>query len=355
MHSSEKIKILFLPRYASLRGSSRVRVYDYLPHLEKMGFKCYVLPFPFHLTLWSKIQYFAKALWLSKWVDVVVLQKLVLRESFIDWLKRVNPSLIFDFDDAIYAVPDAYADDKKLQEQYAIRRNRLNYILRKVKGVIVGSRYLYNYASQFASEVYVLPSSCDLKRYTIKNAEGKNNEIVFGWIGSDENLIDFNAVGKVLPKAFKSMPEKNVILKIISSDYASLNKYFPCKDIPLRWQKWEMSREIELLHSFNVGLVPLNDTLRSRGRCGFKAIQYMAVGLPVIASSVGALPEIIEHKETGFLAKTPEDWIEYLMELAKNKELRKKMGLSARLRVEKLYSIQANAPKFAEILNKLKK
>jgi len=342
MRCHQKIKVLFLTRYDRLRGSSRVRVYDYLPHLSRMGFQCRVLPFPKRLTTVSKCHYIIQTFRLAYWADVVVLQKLLLRKRFIDMLRRINPRLIFDFDDALWVSPDIYSHDPKVQAWYKIRTERLHYILSLAKKVITGSHYLANYARQFARNVEVIPSSVDLERYSLKPVLN-TKRIVLGWIGSPENLGDLEVIFPVLRKIAK----EKIMIKIVSSRAPQIT------DIPIQFERWVVDRDIEYLHSFDIGLMPLNDTERNRGRCGFKAVQYMAVGLPVIASNVGAAGEVVVHQETGFIASSKEEWEKYLTLLISDKELRTRLGKAGRKRVETYFSIQANAPKWAEILQEV--
>lgn len=343
MRCHQKIKVLFLTRYDRSRASSRVRVYDYLPYLRRMGFQCRILPFPKRLTNVSKYHYIIQAFRLAHWADVVVLQKLVLRERFIDILRRVNPRLIFDFDDALWAPPDIHSHNPKVLAWRRIQTERLHYILSLAVRVVTGSHYLASYARQFTRQVEVIPSSVDLERYPLKTVSDIKR-VTLGWIGSPENLVDLEAILPILRKIAKC---KKVMIKIVSSRAPQIT------NIPIQFERWVVDHDIEYLHSFDIGLMPLNDTERSRGRCGFKAVQYMAVGLPVIASNVGSAGEVVVHQETGFIASSKEEWEKYLTLLISDKELRSRLGKAGRKRVEAYFSIQANAPKWAEILQEV--
>ena len=346
MRGNKSLRAAFLTRYDRTRGSSRVRVYDYLPYLERIGWECRVLPFPNRLSLRTKAGYLLQSLRLARWADVVVLQKLVLREEFTRLLKGTNRRLIFDFDDAVYTPPDMRSHDRVVQARYRLMTKRLHYILQQVRCVIAGSDYLAHYASQFHPEVYVLPSSVNIDHYALKpNSDREDGPVVLGWIGSPGNLVDFQPIGDALREAFQRL-DGGVVLKVVSTHPPSLN------GVPVLFEPWALEREIEFLHSFDIGLMPLNNTERSRGRCAFKAIQYMAVGLPVIASPVGTALKVVEHGKTGFLAATTEEWVEAIIHLVSDPELRLRMGLAGRARVEERYTIQINAPKFAKILQK---
>jgi glycosyltransferase involved in cell wall biosynthesis len=344
MRGGQRIRVAFLTRYDRSRASSRVRVYDYLPHLQRMGFECRILPFPRRLTTITKVRYLLNALWLARWADVVVLQKLVLREAFVSAVKKANPRIVFDFDDALWAVPDALQQNSFAQIRHQVQTQRLQHIFAHACCVIAGSNYLANYAKNFALRVEVIPSSVDLESYPLKE-NWSENPVVLGWIGSPENLIDFIPILPVLRELVRMADE--LCIKVVSTCPPKWNGF------PFLFEQWKLGQDVTYLHSFDIGLMPLNDTERSRGRCAFKAIQYMAVGLPVVASPIGAASEVIMHGETGFLATSIEEWVEYLSLLVKNKPLRTKMGKAGRARVESLFSIQANAPKLASLLREV--
>ena len=346
MRRHQKIRVAFLTRYNRSRASSRVRVYDYIPHLTNLGLECRAYPLPQNFSsTFTRLHFLIRALWLAHWADVVVLQKMILREEFVNLLKRVNPRVIFDFDDAVWTPPDTLSDDPVVQSRYQVIAKRFHHLLRQVRCVVVGSHYLAQYAKQWTSSVYVVPSSVDLEHYPIK-PPSDGEHVVFGWIGSPENLLDFNPIRGILKRVFQVLNTR-AVLKIVSTQPLYID------GIPMQFERWQLDQDIVFLHSFDIGLMPLSNTERSRGRCGFKAIQYMAVGLPVVASPVGAAVEIIEHEKTGFLAHTEKEWEEALIRLSVDGNLRMRLGKAGRARVERLYSIQANAPKLAAILQEV--
>ncbi|WP_232065306.1 glycosyltransferase [Rhodocytophaga rosea] len=105
---------------------------------------------------------------------------------------------------------------------------------------------------------------------------------------------------------------------------------------------WTKLTEREDLLRMNIGLMPLTDDLWARGKCGFKALQYMALGIPALVSPVGVNTQIIENGKNGFICSTPEEWKEAIIRLRKDVELRAKMGIEARKKIEDTYSVQAN-------------
>lgn len=320
-----------------------MRVYDYLPHLYEMGWRCDVLPFPERLTVTSKLSYVSKALRIAHRADVVVLQKLILREEFLSLLKRVNNRLVFDFDDACYVPPDAAAHDPLTVSRCQLQKRRLHHIFCHVRSVIAGSQYLAQYASQFTPSVHVLPTSIDLVRYPIKPSGTNNAPVVLGWIGSSENLMDFATAHSPLRKALSRL-NGQAVLKVVSTRPLTMD------GVSAQFEPWKLDHDAEFLHGFDIGLMPLQDTERSRGRCGFKAIQYMAVGLPVLASRIGVATEVIVDGQTGLLLSREDEWLEAIERLVGDPSLRRRMGLAGRRRVEQLFSVEKNAEKLTTAL-----
>ena len=115
---------------------------------------------------------------------------------------------------------------------------------------------------------------------------------------------------------------------------------------------WSLDSEISLIQSMDIGIMPLTEDLWSKGKCGYKLIQYMACGLPVIASPVGVNKELVENDVNGFLANSEEDWIKFLDLLIKDPELRSRLGAKGRERVEKNYSVKTHLTRISSILNK---
>ena len=125
--------------------------------------------------------------------------------------------------------------------------------------------------------------------------------------------------------------------------------------IPLEIRSWSEETEINDLQSFDVGIMPLPDEPWERGKCGYKLIQYMACGKPVVASPVGVNKQIVEEKVNGFLATTEDNWINALISLRDDQILRERMGTASRKKVEANYCLQITAPRLAELLHSVRK
>ena len=143
-------------------------------------------------------------------------------------------------------------------------------------------------------------------------------------------------------RIFQAMLKVNSAL--LHSDYYSLILLL---HLPVPWSDKD---EVSQIQSFNVGIMPLDNSSWSKGKCGFKLIQYMACKLPVIATPVGANPKIIDNNVNGFLASNHEEWYQALSTIHNDKKLRRKMGEANRQKVEKMYSLQATSHTYFQLL-----
>ena len=176
----------------------------------------------------------------------------------------------------------------------------------------------------------------------VKTCKFKNNNtFTIGWIGTP-STADYLQL--ILPTLDKITSNKQAIFRVVGSGPINL------PNINHEIIHWTENTEIELLHSFDVGIMPLFDDQWAKGKCGYKLIQYMACKIPVIASPVGINDQIIDHGQNGFLASSQEEWYESFMTLIESPELRDKMGLEGREKVEQKYSLQVTASKFIEII-----
>jgi glycosyltransferase involved in cell wall biosynthesis len=144
------------------------------------------------------------------------------------------------------------------------------------------------------------------------------------------------------------MSKVQVQLRVVGAQFASSGLNVDCRP-------WSEESEVREIQNFDIGIMPLSDSPWERGKCGYKLIQYMACGRPVVSSPVGVNTTIVEHGVNGFLAATPDDWSRYLKVLQENPELRRRMGVKGRRKVEKNYCLAVTAPRLASLLRKAAK
>jgi glycosyltransferase involved in cell wall biosynthesis len=166
--------------------------------------------------------------------------------------------------------------------------------------------------------------------------------VILGWIGSRGTLKYLKEIAPALEALGKRFP--GVKLKIVADDF------FDLEHLPVIKKSWSAADEIADLHSFDIGLMPLTDDVWTLGKCGFKLLQCMAVGLPVVCSPVGANRQIVTDGVEGFWASSHAEWVEKIVALINDASLARAMGRRGREKVLQAYSLQANAPLLIQAL-----
>jgi len=255
-----------------------------------------------------------------------------------EWLiYKAKKPIIFDFDDAIFLENFNPVNNFYRFFKFPSKTKR---IIRMSKAVIVANRFLKEYADKFNKNVYVVPTCIDIEKF---NVPGKNNgRLVIGWIGSPTTAPYLKIIFHVMQRLSWKY---DFIFKIVGA-----GEEISIKGVKVENFAWQLSKEVEDFKSIDIGVYPVPDTLWVYGKAGFKAIQYMSVGAPVVASPVGMIKEIIQDGVNGFLADSDEDWIKKLSRLIEDFQLRQRIGLNGRKSVEKKYSVSINAQEFIDII-----
>lgn len=348
------MKILLLSRYSNLGASSRIRNYQYLPYLKAHGFRITVAPLlddEYLKTLYARrrIDWWRifgsyckrlRHLLTSRSYDLIWIEK-ELFPFTPAWaevlLSRMGIPYVVEYDDAVFHRYDRHSN--KLMR--VLFRSKIDVVMRQSAMVIVGNKYLAKRAqSAGATRVEYVPSVIDLERYTL-TSQHKNGIFTVGWIGAPVTAQYLHLVHSALAEVCQGGKGR---LVLVGSGQIELD------DVPTDIRPWSEETEIEDLQSFDVGIMPLPDEPWERGKCGFKLIQYMACGKPVVASPVGVNEQIVEDEVNGFLAATKEDWVRALSALRDNHDLRERMGRASRKKVEANYCVQVTAPRLAELL-----
>ena len=350
------MKILMLTRYGRPGASSRMRFYQYLPWLEDAGSEVEVLPF-FSDAYVAGLQrgqknrreiimaypQRVKALLNMQLFDLVWIEKEALPwlPGFIERAflpKRIPYAL--DYDDAVFHYYD-------LHRNPFIKRllgGKHPALIRGAALVVAGNDYLADFATQSgARHVEVVPTVIDLDRYPApvqKSVTDPSKPPCVGWIGQRSTASFLT-------------PYKPLFEKLLSGGlvrFAAIGIDASLLDLPMESIPWTDQTEASSIAGFDIGIMPLVDAPFERGKCGYKLIQYMACGLPVVASPVGVNCQIVEHGVNGFLAETPEEWEQALQTLLADADLRNRMGQAGRQKVERDYCIQVTGPKLAKLL-----
>lgn len=245
---------------------------------------------------------------------------------------------VYDYDDAWFHRYDQHPN----RAVRILLGHKIGRLIEQASGVIAGSGYVANYASQFNGNVHIIPTSIDLARYPAAPPPLRSDTpFTIGWIGSPSTTVFLKEVAEPLAE-FLSTHRARVVL--IGPSPASLS-------IPnLTCLPWTEGTEVEEMSRFDVGIMPLTDTPFTRGKCAFKLIQYMGCWKPVIASPVGENVKVVKDGVNGFLANSPSEWIAALHHLYADVTLRQVMGKAGRAKIEREYSLHVTAPRVTEIL-----
>lgn len=323
------LRVLFLILGAHA-PSSRYRVLQYLPYLRGEGIEPVVKVLQGGRTkIWG-------TLWGARHFSMVFVQKKLLRPLERVIIRSGSPRMVFDFDDAII-----YRDSPKGAGLSAGRLRRFKKTVRSCDLVIAGNEYLRGLAEGEGVRVITIPTPIDMQRYTEKG-HCDPHTVRIGWIGGQGTLFYLEGLGPVLEEVCRRV--EGVTVKVVS------NAFPKWQGVPLECKQWSYEEEIADLHSFDIGIMPLTDDPWSKGKCGFKLLQYMAVGLPVVCSPVGINGAIVEDGDNGLLARDPRQWVSCLELLAKDSVMRKKLGESARKTVMERYTLDRWALRMASAL-----
>lgn len=348
------MKILYLTKYTRLAGSSRMRSYQYFPYLEKAGMQVTVKPFfddaylkDFYAgkkNISTVLKSYVKRLGVLFSVfsyDRVVIEKEIFPflPALAEWmLKLLGIQYIVDYDDAIFHNYDQSSNPiiKKFLG------NKIANVMRFSGTVVAGNQYLADRAKKAgARKVEIIPTVIDLERYPLKIRE-ESEKFVIGWIGTKTTFEKH------------LLPHRHWILKLQEEEAVEFHIVGITDDINLgkkvKYIPWTEETEVEHIRQFDVGIMPLQDSLWEKGKCSYKIIQYFACGIPALASPVGMNKEVIVEGENGFLVQTEEEWLEKIKYLKTHKEERNRMGQKGRQEVEETFSLQATSKKWVEIL-----
>lgn len=261
-----------------------------------------------------------------------------------EWLlaKVLRRKIVYDFDDAIWLTDRA-------NESWFFKlvkwRSKVAAICSWSYKVSCGNEYLCDYARRFNSHVIYNPTTIDTESQhnieLFKVSKPDNRRLTIGWTGSHSTLKYLDDVEDVLSKILSDY--SNVDFLVIADRKPSLNK------VALRFLPWNADTEIQDLLQLDIGIMPLPDDEWANGKCGFKALQYLALERPAVVSPVGVNSTIIEDGINGFLCATPEQWEIALRKLIEDSQLRNSMGKNGRVTVEQRYSVRSNASTFLSL------
>ena len=342
--------IIFICEGDELSQSTSHRCYMVANELVENGYSIKILPNSHIMRkeMHNIIQQFKNwVMILKENPDIVVIHRVA---NLIDYhmIKFAKKSkIIFDYDDALFHIR---------YPGRILSYSHLNKILEMSDAVSAGSHYLLEFAKQFNKNVFLIPTPVDMEMFhPVENKKRNNNQIVIGWLGSGTKyqLRYLRLLKDPLKKLVQKYDIKFKIISALAKEVRDEFAYLGSK-VDFGLDHWVPLEEIPMIVSdFDIGVMPLTDEPFARGKCAMKALEYMAMGIPVVASAVGENKYVIENGQNGFLVYSPEDWIRYLEKLILDRNLREKIGKNGRRIVEEKYSVKVVADKIIDIIEEI--
>ena len=357
MTENPRARVLALLPFSEEAASVRFRVSQFLPALSAAGFDVEVHPL-FDTALFrllyrrGHMPEKASALLARTFDRVKALRDrydiaLIHREAYpigpplIErWLAKRVP-IVYDFDDAVY-LPNT--SDANRMIGFLKRPDKVAEVVRLSSEVIAGNPHLGDYARRYSTRVNVIPTCVDTDVWTPSTAPPRRGPPVIGWIGTPTTtpyLMGMQDIFSALAK------EYDFVLRVSGS---VLPVTMP--GVSIENETWSQQSEIALFNGCDIGVYPLPNDEWTLGKCGFKAIQFMACGVPVVASPVGVNNEIIEDGVSGLLANSEAEWRDRLRTLITDPEARQRIGRAGRRRIEAAYSLRTNAPAVVSVFER---
>jgi len=311
------------------RASFRQRVEIYLDRLRAAGFDCKIERFPSNpFARWKLLQTGAN-------FDAVFLHKKRLNPLDAFLLHRYARKVIYDFDDAVM-FSDKNPDKPSPKRLRGFRRT-----VELADLVIAGNKYLAELAKPFNNNVEILPTGLNIGEYDLKISRPVDGKIRLVWIGSQATLPYLRQIRPALEDIGKRFG--NTILRIICDGF------FDLQNMEVEQRVWSQQTQARDLVECDIGLAPLPDNPFTRGKCGFKVLQYAAAHLPTVVSPVGVNAELIQNGQNGFWASGLTDWVEKISLLVDNRPLREQLGTKGNTSIAQ-FDPQLLAGKFGHLL-----
>ena len=345
------MKVLYFSKASDIGPTSRYRIFQYLPYLRSQELDVVVKPLfgPTYFWLltwraaWPKViakavyalvRFFKRAgdLLSMGRVDLIVIEGQLFPycpATAERLLVKLNQKIVVELDDAIYLT--------------RFHQRKMSAIMRMSSAAIVGNHVLAKYVEGFASSVSIIPTVVDTDRFHPPAQLGSNQDregvTTIVWVGLASN---FPYLELLVPVIRELQQTERIRFRVISSCPPVL------PGVNLDFRLWSLEGEVTELQGGDIGVMPLPDTEWARGKCGLKLLQYMALGLPAVASPIGVNQEIISDGENGFLASTQEEWYATLLRLCRDVQLRVRIGQAARKTVKSEYSLSVWGPRLAD-------
>jgi L-malate glycosyltransferase len=359
--TAKKKKILFVTPYPFNKApSQRLKFEQYYSYFEANGFEVhktafvnekfwqiiYKKGFIARKLLYTCAGYLSRLLWLFRLrqYDVVYTHLWITPFGFpvFEWLYcKISRKVIYDIDDLVY-LPDIKSDVNTLISGIK-GKNKPLFLMRHADHVITCTPYLDNIVRQYNTHTTDISSTINTDVYHPKNDYSiRASKVVLGWSGSISTVKHF----RVLEPVLRKLREEGIDFKLVVMG----DEQYRAEGIDVEALPWKESHEVAVISRFDIGLYPLPDEQWVYGKSGLKALQYMALGVPTIATAIGTNFRIIENNVNGFLANNEEEWLNYLKLLIRDEATRRRIGQKGAEILEQKFSVNANRERYLEII-----
>jgi glycosyltransferase involved in cell wall biosynthesis len=349
------MKILAFMKYGDLAASTRQRLMLYEPYLAAAGFTVEYQP----LLKNDHIRRLAlgrrAAIGATAWAYLTRLWLLVTRRNhdvvwvhyelfpyLPGWAERLagfsGKPVVVDYDDATF---ETYAAGPNGMVRRVLGR-KLAPLLRGAAACLCGNAYLRDYALQYQPKSIVLPTVVDTDAYVPADRPA-GSRVTVGWIGSPSTWVLVRPYLGLLADLSRDL---GIEVRVVGAGVVAQADRFP----NLKLIDWTRESEVAEIQQMDIGIMPVWDGPFQRGKCGYKLIQYMACGLPVVASPIGVNSEIVRDGENGYLATSVDEWRDALTRLIVDPELRQRLGRAGRRTVQEHYSLSVHAPRLVDTI-----
>jgi glycosyltransferase involved in cell wall biosynthesis len=335
-------------------ASSRLRTYQYLPYLQKNGVEVVIdalLDERYLRRLYSGRRRSYSAIANAYWRRIKALARcyrydlIWIEKEVFPWLPAFAERLlnllrvpyVVDYDDATF---HAYDRNRRVWIRKLLGE-KIHLVMRNAAVVTVGNSYLAEHATLAgARKVVVIPTVVDMAAYNAPEAP-PSEEFVIGWIGTPKTAHYLHLIAPALRLV---CAERNARIVLVGAGDIELD------GVTVDLVDWSEESEVSEIQAFDVGIMPLLDEPWERGKCGYKLIQYMACGKPVVASSVGVNSDLVTDGVNGYIAGSPQEWADVLRALASDPAKGIEMGQRGRAKVSGRYSLEATSPRLLSVL-----
>ncbi len=353
------MRVLALASYPIEAASTRYRIAQFIEPLAQQGIALTVHPFlntSLNASLYNRSEWYRSAfgltlasvrrlqeVWHARKADLLFVQReaMIIGPPLIEWLgMRVGSCpMVLDLDDATYV---SYLSPTYGRLGSALKWfSKTDDLIRWASVVTCGNRTIAEYVKSKGKEAVLIPTVVDTDQFRPRTDSRADQIPVIGWVGTHST---YQYLETVFPALQQLAQKHHFRLKIVGAGRDEIR----IPGVEVENLKWSLEREIADFQSFDIGLYPVIEDDWSIGKSGFKSVQYMAVGIPFVASPVGACAEIGEPNVTHFLAQSQEEWVTALERLLVDEDLRRRMGAAGRAHALEHYTVSVQAEKLAE-------